>query len=146
MAYTLDQTIRLINELSEFPTALVCNALSALAAPSAIVVESVGSYRGRACVAGDGMAKLFKSAGAEELVTNGGVRDIEGMTGDVDGCTTVPPRYHDVIVSACKLQIQKELEAHLIYRRTDISIHEKRKLHLKNDEIFAAEFRTLFKK
>lgn len=47
--------------------------------PVVVVVKSVGGDIKRACVAGDGMAKTMVSVGATGLVTDGGVRDLEGI-------------------------------------------------------------------
>jgi 4-hydroxy-4-methyl-2-oxoglutarate aldolase len=46
--------------------------------PKIVVIESIGNASTSA-VLGDGMAKLFRSAGATGCVTNGGVRDIHDI-------------------------------------------------------------------
>jgi len=43
--------------------------------PKVVVIESLGN-KSTSAVLGDGMAKLFRAAGASGCVTNGGVRDI----------------------------------------------------------------------
>ena len=44
-----------------------------------VVVKSTGDNIRRACVMGDGMAKTFISVGAVGMVTDGGVRDLDGI-------------------------------------------------------------------
>ena len=46
--------------------------------PKVVVVESLGE-KSRSAVLGDGMAKLFRAAGAVGCVTDGGVRDIHDI-------------------------------------------------------------------
>ncbi len=52
--------------------------LGRTAIPKIVVIESLGNRSGSA-VLGDGMAKLFRSAGAAGCVTNGGVRDLHDI-------------------------------------------------------------------
>lgn len=47
--------------------------------PRVVVVQTIGSDRNRECVAGDGTAKMLVSVGAAGLVTDGGMRDIQGI-------------------------------------------------------------------
>ena len=47
--------------------------------PRIVVVKTVGEDLRRECVMGDGMAKTFISVGAVGLVTDGAVRDLEGI-------------------------------------------------------------------
>ncbi|MHB0938225.1 MAG: RraA family protein [Armatimonadota bacterium] len=138
------------------------------AVPVVVVMKCTGAEQTRECVAGDGMAKIFKAYGACGIVTDGGVRDLEridraglavfgsgvtpdhatlvyrvtqqpvvisGVTfatgdlvhGDGDGVIVVPENSHAGIVEACTLARDFETRAHLVFRRTDLALEEKRK-------------------
>lgn len=47
--------------------------------PVVLVAKTVGSRPDHECVLGDGMAKMLYGAGCVGCVTDGGVRDVEGM-------------------------------------------------------------------
>lgn len=52
--------------------------LEATEVPKVVVIQSLGE-KSRSAVLGDGMAKLFRAAGAAGCVTDGGVRDIHDI-------------------------------------------------------------------
>ena len=54
-------------------------AIQQSAEPVVLIIKAVGSRPDHECVLGDGMAKLLQSVGCVGVVTDGGVRDIEGI-------------------------------------------------------------------
>ena len=54
-------------------------AIEHAAEPVVLVIKAVGSRPDHECVLGDGMAKMLHSVGCVGVVTDGGVRDIEGI-------------------------------------------------------------------
>jgi len=137
--------------------------------PVVVIMKCTGAELRRECVAGDGMAKIFRAYGACGILTDGGVCDLEridkvGLTvfgsgvtpdhttlvyqispapviisgvtfatgdlvhGDGDGVIAVPVECHGGIVEACTLARDFETRAHLVFRRTDLSLEAKRAL------------------
>ena len=135
--------------------------------PVVLVIKAVGSRPDHECVLGDGMAKMLHSVGCVGVVTDGGVRDIEGILtvpfglyakqrtihhtnvrytahsrpvevggititpGDVihaniGGVMKIPPACLPNLAEASIRMRAFEHEAHLVFRRTDLSIDEKR--------------------
>ena len=54
--------------------------LEALPVPAVLVIKTVGSRPLHECVLGDGMAKMARAVGCCGVVTDGGVRDLAGIT------------------------------------------------------------------
>lgn len=54
-------------------------AIEAAPKPAVVVLQDIGSQRLRSCHAGDVLSTIFQKLGAVGLVTDGGVRDIEGI-------------------------------------------------------------------
>ena len=48
--------------------------------PTVVVMKAVGARPRHECMLGDGMGKTFKSAGGVGVVTDGGARDLDGLT------------------------------------------------------------------
>src|ERR1019366_3898072 len=67
------------NEADVDPFYEQVRAIERMAEPVVWVVKAVGSRPDHECVLGDGMAKLLHSAGCVGIVTDGGVRDVEGL-------------------------------------------------------------------
>jgi 4-hydroxy-4-methyl-2-oxoglutarate aldolase len=136
--------------------------------PVVVVMKAVGSRPDHECVMGDGMAKMMHSVGCVGVVTDGGVRDIEGILtipfgvyargrtihhtairyvnyncpvevggititpGDlihanIGGVIKIPPAHRDRLPQLATEMRAFEHAAHCIFRRTDLSIDEKRK-------------------
>jgi 4-hydroxy-4-methyl-2-oxoglutarate aldolase len=57
-----------------------CTQLEALAVPAVLVIKTIGSRPLHECVLGDGMAKMMHAVGCCGVVTDGGVRDLAGIT------------------------------------------------------------------
>ena len=57
----------------------VCEAIAASPKPAVLVVQDIGSKRTHACFLGDVIATLSHRLGAIGIVTNGGVRDLDGV-------------------------------------------------------------------
>lgn len=54
-------------------------AIQRSATPVVLVIKAAGARPDHECVIGDGMAKMLYSVGCVGIVTDGGVRDIEGI-------------------------------------------------------------------
>ncbi len=135
--------------------------------PVVLVIKAGGSRPSHECVLGDGMAKMLHSVGCVGVVTDGGVRDIEGILtvpfgvyargrtvhhcalrysgcnqpvtvggvtlapGDIihaniGGVITVPGEQLDRLPARATAMRAFEHDAHCVFRRTDLSIDQKR--------------------
>ncbi len=143
--------------------------IEAIEAPVIWVVKAVGSRPEHECIMGDGMAKILTSIGCVAAVTDGGVRDVNGMIttgfacyargtvvhhtaqrarainkpieiggltihpGDVlhanhEGVIRIPPSCIDALSDAAGRMRAFEHEVHGTWRRTDMTIKQKRAL------------------
>jgi len=53
--------------------------MHAMEEPVVWIVKAIGSRPDHECIMGDGMAKMLYTAGSVGTVTNGGVRDVDGL-------------------------------------------------------------------
>ncbi len=136
--------------------------------PVVLVIKAVGSRPDHECVLGDGMAKMLHSVGCVGVVTDGGVRDLEGIRtipfgvyahgltvhhcapryvhfnrpvavggitvqpgqllhANAGGVIRIPAAVAPRLPAAATVMRSFEYEAHRIFRRTDLSIAEKRR-------------------
>ena len=56
-------------------------AIEKMSVPTVLVVKAVGARPEHECVMGDGLAKALVTIGCGGIVTDGGVKDLEGMDG-----------------------------------------------------------------
>jgi len=142
--------------------------MGAMDLPAVWVVETVGSRPDHECVMGDGCAKCLISAGCVGVVTNGRVRDVQGIMsvglpvycrgtvvhhcvlrakainvpvsvggitvnpGDVihaceEGVIKIPHASVEAVLEKAPMHRSLEHQAHTLWRRTDISVAEKRR-------------------
>ena len=92
-------------------------AVEAALKPVIVVIKDVGPDRARSCHAGDNLASIFQRLGAVGMITDGGVRDIDGIGQRAPGFQVFTPGLvvsHGVptfleigpIVSVCGLTIR----------------------------------------
>ena len=137
-------------------------------APVVVVIKAVGSRPDHECMLGDGMVKMLHSVGCVGVVTDGGVRDIEGILtvpfgiyargrtihhcairctrlnqpvaiggitvapGDLihanlGGVIKIPTSSRERLPAQATEMRAFEHAAHCVFRRTDLTIDEKRK-------------------
>lgn len=66
-------------------------AIQAAAKPAVVVLQDVGPQRLRSCHVGDLLSTVFQNLGAVGLITNGGVRDLDGITERAPGFQLFAP-------------------------------------------------------
>ncbi len=136
--------------------------------PVVLIIKAIGSRPDHECVLGDGMAKMLHSVGCVGVVTDGGVRDIEGILtvpfgvyargrtihhcavrytrfnhpveiggitvspgevihANVGGVIKIPPTSLARLPGASIEMRAFEHAAHGVFRRTDLTVDEKRR-------------------
>lgn len=76
--------------------------MEAMETPTVWVVSCVGSRPRHECVMGDGMGKALMAAGCVGVVTNGGVRDLDGLRSIAFGAYGT-----GVTIHHCKLRVRQ---------------------------------------
>ena len=93
VGYALTVTADSTSPLPKAPTKEIelFRAVAVAPKPVVVVIKDAGPDRARSCHAGDNLASIFQRLGAVGMVTDGGVRDIDGISQRAPGFQVYTP-------------------------------------------------------